>query len=165
MAAKDPSNVHDSVRNACCWVTPGCTHASSQAVSSPDNTVIRLQDSLLLFETEFQQRWLGHFLADGPLPVPSIFDHGFYVQSSYDIKPKNLEPYVSTSWLFGDKRVGFGTSKELIGGINIFSADTRNVRVNLQVIGVNRSPVSSVFGYDTGGLKGPIVSAEVSVLF
>jgi hypothetical protein len=167
------------------------------SVSSPDETVIRLQDSLLLFETgtlapvvtiqeanyrvfsadagakyrglfvqtEFQQRWLGHFFADGPLPVSSIFDHGFYVQSSYFIKPAKLEPYLTTSWVFGDKSAGFGTSKELIGGLNFYPADTRNVRLNVQVINVDRSPVSSVFGYYTGGLKGPIISAEVSVLF
>jgi hypothetical protein len=97
--------------------------------------------------------------------VSSIFDHGFYVQASYDIKPAKLEPYVSTSWVFGDRSTGFGTSKEVIGGINIFPLDTRNMRLNVQVIGVDRSPVSSVFGYYTGGLKGAIVSAEVSVLF
>ena len=99
------------------------------------------------------------------MPVSSIFDHGFHVQTSYGIKPAKIEPYVSTSWVFGDRKAGFSTSHEFITGVNIFPLDTRNMRLNVQVIQVDRSPVSSVFGYYTGGFKGPIVSAEVSVLF
>jgi hypothetical protein len=37
--------------------------------------------------------------------------------------------------------------------------------LNAQLIGVNRSPVSSTFGYYVGGLKGIIISAAMSIFF
>jgi hypothetical protein len=41
--------------------------------------------------TEFHQRWLDDFVASGPIPVTSVFDHGFYAQGSYIFKPLNVE--------------------------------------------------------------------------
>ena len=38
--------------------------------------------------------------------------------------------------------------------MNFYPIDTRNHRLNMQVIDVNRSPVSSAFGYYVGGQKG-----------
>jgi len=82
----------------------------------------------------------------------------------YPIKQK-LELYGATSWIFGDKDAGFSTSHEYIQGANYFPFDTRNHRVNFQVIEVDRSPVSSLFGFYVGGQKGTTVSIAMSVLF
>jgi hypothetical protein len=73
--------------------------------------------------------------------------------------------YLDTSWIFGDKDAGYGNSNEYIGGLNVYLAHSRNYRINTQVNWVNRSPVSSTFGYYVGGQKGPIVSAALSVFF
>jgi hypothetical protein len=43
--------------------------------------------------------------------------------------------------------------------------DSRNYRVNLQVIRVNHSPVSSTFGYYTGGQKGWTVALGASIFY
>jgi len=161
---------------------------------SPDNTQIRLSDSLLLFEadalapgvtlveanydmlamdagfkyegfflqSEYYLRWLTRFDATGPLPVDSLFDHGFYLQASYMVLPRLLELYASTSFVFGEFDFD---GREIIGGTNFFPFDTRNLRLNLQVIGVDDSPASSLFGYYVGGLEGVIVSAAASVFF
>jgi len=43
--------------------------------------------------------------------------------------------------------------------------NTRNHRLNLQVMDVNHSPVSSTFGYYVGGQDGTTVSAAFSVFF
>ena len=80
----------------------------------PDNTTLRLADSVNVFEAgalapgvtvdrvdyrvlafdagvkyrgfflqaEYYNRWLDNFKADGPLPVRSIHDSGFYVQAA-----------------------------------------------------------------------------------
>jgi hypothetical protein len=114
---------------------------------------------------EYSSRWLTDFDADGPIPVSEIHDRGFYVQSSYHIESIRLEPYLSTSWVFGDEDAGFDASDERIVGLNWFPLGTRNMRVNVQLIDVNDSPVSRTFGYYMGGLDGQIVSAEVSTLF
>ena len=42
---------------------------------------------------------------------------------------------------------------------------TRNHRLNVQAIHVNRSPVNSTFGYYTGGQHGNTISAAFSVFF
>jgi hypothetical protein len=161
--------------------------------TSPDNTQIRLSDSLNLFEAdaladgvtvesatykmlaldagfkyrgfflqgEYYTRWLTNLQASGPLPLDGMFDHGFYLQASYMLAPKLLEGYASTSHVFGH----FGSSHEVIGGANWFPFDTRNARLNAQVIGVSRSPASSLFGYYVGGQRGVTLAAAASVFF
>jgi len=73
--------------------------------------------------------------------------------------------YGATSWVYSDKDAGFATSHEYIQGMNFFPFDTRNHRVNVQVIEVDRSPASSLFGFYVGGQKGTTVSAAMSVFF
>jgi Protein of unknown function (DUF3011) len=116
-------------------------------------------------QTEFYTRWLDGFAADGPLPVSSILDRGFYVQAAFFPVPKKLEVYVATSQISGDKDAGFGNSSEYLAGVNFYPVDSRNHRLNFQAIDVNRSPVSSTFGYYVAGQKGTTVSAAFSVFF
>jgi hypothetical protein len=164
---------------------------------SPDNTTVRLADSVNVFDTgalapgvtvqnvdyrilsfdagmkykgiflqtEIYTRWLDSFDADGPLPVTSIVDKGFYVQGAFYPVPKKLEVYGATSQIFGDKGPGFQNSSEYLVGTNFYPANTRNHRLNVQVIKVNHSPVSSSFGYYIGGQKGTTISAAFSVFF
>ncbi|NVB83646.1 MAG: hypothetical protein HOV81_35055 [Kofleriaceae bacterium] len=167
--------------------------ASQISERSPDNTRIRISDSLNLFETdtlapgvtvakanyhlvavdaglkyrgwflqvELYRRWLDRFLADGPLPMTSITDSGYYVQGSYMAIPKTVEVYGAHSFVFG----AFNNAWEVIGGGNYYPFDTRNMRLNLNVIGIDFSPVSSVFGYYVGGQRGVTVSLASSILF
>lgn len=165
--------------------------------NTPENTQVRLADSVLLFETgslapgvtvneadwesvsvdlgmkyrgfflqaEFYRRWLDHFVADGPLPVSRLVDDGFYVQSAFFPIRKKLELYAATSWVFGDEDAGFGESREYILGANFYPFDTRNARVNAQVIDVKKSAVSSVFGFYVGGQTGMTYSVAASLIF
>jgi len=165
--------------------------------TNPENTQVRLADSLLLFETgslapdvtvreanvrllsfdagmkyhgiflqtEAYRRLINRLDADGPLPVSQIIDKGFYVQGAfYPIKQK-LELYGATSWVIGDKSAGFDTSHEYLAGANYFWFHSRNIRSNVQIINVDRSPASSTFGFYVGGQKGPTVSLATSFLF
>jgi hypothetical protein len=112
------------------------------------------------------QRWLDEMHADGPLPVRSIVDRGFYLQAAFYPVPHKLEAYGATSWVFGDTDAGFHSSHEYLGGANwFFAPHTRDIRLNAQLIWVDRSPVSSVFGYYVGGEKGPIAAMAISILF
>jgi hypothetical protein len=116
-------------------------------------------------QTELYSRRLDAFVADGSLPVESIEDTGFYVQAAFFPWPKKLELYAATSQIFGDSDAGFDDSSEYIVGANYYPLDTRNHRLNLQVMDVNHSPVSSTFGYYVGGQDGTTVSAAFSVFF
>ncbi len=170
---------------------------SDQATRQPDNTTLRLADSLNLFElgalapdvtvqegrytmlsldaglkykgifvgTSYFYRKLHRFVADGALPVDEIVDTGFYVQAAFYPVRQKLELYGATSWVFGDKDAGFDTQHEWLGGANWFFAKTRDVRLNAQLIRINRSPVNSSFGYYIGGQRGMTASLAASINF
>jgi hypothetical protein len=106
-------------------------------------------------------RLLNHFIANGNLPVTEVRDSGFYVQTAYMIVPKRFELYGATSYVFGQ----YGDPKEFIGGTNYYPWNTRNIRLNTQLIEVDRSPVSSTFGFYLGQLKGPIFSVGLTTLY
>lgn len=152
----------------------------------PGNTGIRLSDALNLFDkgslakdvtvletdynmvsanagfkykgfflqTEWYSRTLNKFSANGPLPITATLDQGFYVAASYMAIPRYLELYSVGSQIWGQ----FNNANEILGGINVFPYGSWYMRLNAQVIVVNRSPVSSSFGYYVGGLKGTIIS-------
>ncbi len=151
-------------------------NAFDMGALAPDVTVQNMHYRLLSFDagmkyrgfflqTEVYNRWLDHFVADGLLPVSSIHDWGFYVQGSFYPIKKRLELYGATSQIFGDKSTGFSNSNEYLAGMNVYPWNTRNHRLNFQVIDVNRSPVSSTFGYYTGGQKGTTVAVAFSIFF
>lgn len=110
-------------------------------------------------------RWLDDFVADAPVPVEKIVDKGFYLQAAFYPVKKKLELYGATSWVLGDEDAGFDTQHEYLVGANWFPAPTRDVRINAQLIRINRSPVSSSFGYYIGGQKGMTASLAASILF
>jgi hypothetical protein len=116
-------------------------------------------------QTELYARRLDSFIADGPLPVREIEDTGFYVQAAFYPIKKTLELYGVTSQIFGDDDAGFDDSSEYLLGLNFYPFETRNHRLNLQVGQINKSPVSSTFGYYVGGLDGELVSTAFSIFF
>ena len=157
------------------------------------NTTLRLADSLNVFDTgafadgvtvtkvtyhmaslgaamkyrgfwlqgEGYARRLDNFLADGPMPVGVVRDFGFYAQAAYMVVPKKVELYGATSYVFSD----YGKPKEFIAGGNYYPWNTRNIRVNLHVINVNRSPVNSTFGFYNGQINGTVVALGMSALY
>ena len=165
--------------------------------NNPENTTLRLADSVNLFETgalapgvtideadyqvvaldagvkyrgmflqaEYYWRTLDNFMADGLLPVREIKDTGFYVQGSFFPIKQKLEVYGLTSQIYGDEDAGFGDSSEYGIGMNWYPYPTRNHRLNVQLLDVNRSPVSSTFGYYVGGQDGWTLASSFSVFF
>jgi len=168
-----------------------------QANTSPENTQLKLADSLNLFDpgslapgvtvdeadyrvlamdagfkyrgifaqAEYYNRWLNDFEADGLLPVERIHDHGFYLQAAFYPIKKKLELYGVTSRIFGDKDAGFHNSREFIFGGNYYWFNSRNLRTNVQLMDIDRSPVGSVFGFYVGGQKGTSISVATSFYF
>jgi hypothetical protein len=117
------------------------------------------------FQTEYYMRWLDNFQADGLLPVDEIYENGFYVQTAFYPIPKKLELYAATSQIYGDKDAGFSNSSEYLIGMNYYPFNTRNHRLNLQLMDINFSPVGSTFGYYTAGQTGTTVSTAFSIFF
>lgn len=158
---------------------------------SPSNTGLRLSDALNIFQTgalakdvtvieadynmvsanagfkykgfflqtEWYSRTLNKFYADGPVPITATLDQGFYVMASYMAIPKWLELYSFGSQIWGQ----FNNSNEIAGGVNVYPYGRWYMKLNAQAIVVNRSNVSSSFGYYVGGLKGTILSMSASI--
>ena len=144
-------------------LAPGVT------INFADYTIVSVDAGLkykgMFLQAEYYARTLDKFQADGLLPVASIKDTGFYVQGSFYPIPKVLELYAATSQIYGDKSAGFGNSSEYLAGANWYPFHTRNHRLNVQLMDVNKSPVSSVFGYYTGGQDGWTLATAFSVFF
>ena len=115
----------------------------------------------LLIQGEGYGRLLDHFEANGALPVGDVRDSGFYVQAAKMIVPKRLELYGGTSFIFGQ----YGDSKEYLFGGNYYPWNTRNIRLNAQLINLDHSPVSSTFGFYLGQLTGHVFSFGVTALY
>jgi hypothetical protein len=159
-----------------------------------NNTTLRLADSLNVFDTgalangvtverthykllsaaagmkyhgfwlqgEGYSRVLDHFVADGPLPVTAVRNTGFSVQAAQMIVPNRIDLYGSTSYVLGE----YGHHPhEFIIGSNYYPWNTRNLRLNLQLINVSHSPVSSTFGFYTGQITGQVFSLGFTALY
>jgi hypothetical protein len=119
----------------------------------------------VFLQAEYYQRSLDNFDATGLLPVGEVKDDGFYVQAAFFPIKQKLELYGITSQIYGDDDAGFGDSSEYGIGMNWYPYPTRNHRLNLQLLDVNKSPVSSTFGYYTGGQDGWTLASSFSVFF
>lgn len=112
-------------------------------------------------QVEYYFRNLSNFDATGPLPISSIYDHGFYASVSYEAIPKALQVYASTSQIFDQFKMN---PWEVVGGMSYYPAGTRSLRLNLNVIYVNKSAASSSFGFYLGGLNGISLSTGIDIL-
>jgi len=95
------------------------------------------------------------------MPVSAVRDTGFYVQAAQMIVPKRIELYAGTSYIVSN----YGHPKEFIVGGNYYPWNSRNLRLNIQLINVDHSPVSSTFGFYIGQLKGQVVSIGFTTLY
>jgi hypothetical protein len=143
--------------------------ATGVTVDQADFTVTAVDAGVkykgMFLQAEYYWRTLDNFLADGLLPVQEIQDSGFYVQGSFYPVREKLEVYGATSQIYGDEDAGFGDSSEYILGMNWYPWPTRNHRLNLQLMDVNKSPVSSTFGYYVAGQDGWTLASGFSVFF
>ena len=106
-------------------------------------------------------RWLNDFVADGPLPLASTFDHGGELSASYFVKPKKLMPYIRSSWVRGQ----FRNSYEYGAGLRWYFVPTERLWLNTEVFRVNRAPYSGAFTPYTAGMTGWVPMVQVLLAF
>lgn len=167
--------------------------AQPDSDANPNNTQLRLSDSVNLFDEgalapgvtiqranysilsadagakyrglfldfNYYWRWLDGFKKDGPTPQNNIYDHGFMTQVAYQIVPRKWEIYSSYTYIWGE----FNNPWEIVGGFNYYPRDSRNWRLNLMLNHVEQTPVSSFFGFYTGGQTGETLALSTDVFF
>jgi hypothetical protein len=110
---------------------------------------------------EYYLRWLSDFEATGPLPLESIFDHGFMVEAMHMVIPRKVGVYGVTSYIMDDfERKPW----EAGGGVSYYPFENRSWRLNLHLLHVEKSPAGSNFGYYTAGQTGTTLSLGTDIL-
>jgi hypothetical protein len=113
------------------------------------------------FQSEYYFRTLDQFVATGALPLSSIFDHGFMAEAMHMVVPRKLGVYAAGGYIWDDFQ---RHPWEAGGGINFYPSGTRSWRLNLHLLHINRSPVSSLFSYYQPGQTGTIFSLGTDLL-
>jgi hypothetical protein len=104
----------------------------------------------LAINGQYYFRWLDDFLADGPLPISSTFDHGGEFSASYFIVPKKFFLYGRGSAIAGE----FGNSYEWAGGFKWYFIPNQRVWLNAELMRVVKSAYGSTITPYTGGMTG-----------
>jgi hypothetical protein len=115
----------------------------------------------LAVNAQYFMRWLGDFVADGPLPLASTFDHGGEASASYFVEKKKLMPYARTSWVRGQ----FGNSYEYGAGLKWFFAPTERLWFSTEVFHVSKAPYSGAFTPYTAGMTGWVPMLQTVLAF
>jgi hypothetical protein len=110
---------------------------------------------------QFFARWLGDFVADGPLPLKSTFDYGGEFSTSYFVKPRKLMPYIRGSWVIGQ----FGNSYEYGAGAKWFYLRTDRLWLSAELFRVSKSPYSGAFTPYTAGMTGWVPMLQAYLAF
>jgi hypothetical protein len=112
-------------------------------------------------EGEYYWRGLNNFTGVNTSTISNISDHGYQVQTSAMAIPKILQLYFSGSQVFGR----YGDQWEVRGGENWYVMKERGIRLNGELMYVNRSPVGyTAYPYPVGA-KGPVFHINLEMNF
>jgi hypothetical protein len=109
-----------------------------------------LKKSGLAINGQYFFRWLNDFVADGPLPIASTFDHGAELSASYFVIPKKLLVYGRGSGVYGQ----FNNSWEYGAGVKWHFLPTERLWLNGEIVRVHRVPYTGAFTPYNAGLNG-----------
>lgn len=115
----------------------------------------------LAVHTEFYNRTLSKFDANGPVPLNSINDRAFKAEVLYMAIPKTLCVYGVTSQIRDEFR---RNPWEAGLGVNVYPTKTRSWRINAQGIYVYKAAAGGVFGLYTAGQTGMNITVGTDIL-
>jgi hypothetical protein len=110
---------------------------------------------------QYYFRWVNDFVADGPLPLASTFDHGFELSAGQFIVPKTLVLYARGSKVFGQ----FGSPSEYAGGLKWYFLSTERVWLTSELMRVHHAPYSGAFTPYTAGMSGWVPMIQTVLAF
>ncbi len=115
----------------------------------------------MALEAEYYRRWLSNYRGVNIGGIPDITDNGYQVQASAMAVPKTLQLYFGASQVFGN----YGDHWEIRGGQNFYPMRERGIRVNGEVMYVDRSPVGyTAYPYAVGA-KGVVFHINFELNF
>lgn len=120
-----------------------------------------IKNNGLAVNGQYYMRWVNNFEADGPLPLTSMFDHGFELSASKFVIPKKLMLYGRGSYLFGH----FNNSSEYGGGFKWHFLPTERLWLQGEVMRVGRVPYGGAFTPYNPGLNGWVPMIQTVLAF
>jgi len=115
----------------------------------------------LSFEGEYYRRWLSDYVGVDTGGIPNIIDSGYQMQTSAMPIPQILQVYFSWSQIFGD----YGDPSEWRVGQNWYFLKQRGIRVNAELIHVNKSPVGYTAYPMPVGANGNVIHLNLEMNF
>jgi hypothetical protein len=109
---------------------------------------------------QYYFRWVNDFVADGPLPLASTFDHGFELSTGQFV-PKTLVLYARGSKVFGQ----FGSPYEYAGGAKWYFLPTERLWLTGELMRVHKAPYSGAFTPYTAGMTGWMPMVQTVLAF
>jgi len=110
---------------------------------------------------EYFLRWLDHFKGPGTASLPTIFSHGFQMQTSAMVVPKTFQVYLGGSTLYGK----YGNPWDFRAGVNYYPFHNRVIRWNNEFLYLYHSPVGYTSVPFALGGTGPIFHSNLEVAF
>ena len=160
---------------------------------NPENTIVRLSDGTPLATTgvlgagtkvdsflynlatvdaglkyqgwavnfEYYFRLLDSFKGTGPFDRASIFDQGGMAYLSWCFVPRTYEVYARSSVVTGP----FGTGQEYGGGLNAYIRRSRQARLTLEALHMNRNPANNILYPYRAGYTGTAIQTQLVIAF
>jgi hypothetical protein len=110
---------------------------------------------------QYYFRWVNDFDADGPLPLTSMFDHGFELSAGQFVIPKTLVLYGRGSKVFGQ----FASPYEIAGGFKWYFLPTERLWMTGELMRVHNAPYGGAFTPYTAGLNGWVPMLQTVLAF
>jgi hypothetical protein len=115
----------------------------------------------LAINGQYFVRWVTDFAADGPVPIDSMYDHGFELSVSAFAVPKKVDVYGRGSKVNGQ----FNDSWEYGAGLKWYFAPTERVWLQGELMNVHRSPYTGTFTPYVSGLNGLVPMVQAILAF
>ena len=110
---------------------------------------------------EYYLRTLDNFVGEGTFERSSIFDHGGMGYLSWCFVPRTYEAYARSSVVTGP----YGTGQEYGGGLNWYLKQSRQARLTLEGLYMNRNPAQNFLYPYRAGYTGTAIQTQFMVIF
>ena len=110
---------------------------------------------------EYYWRLLDDFRGTGTFNRSSIFDQGGMGYVSWCFVPRTYEAYARSSVVTGP----YGTGQEYGGGLNWYLKRSRQARLTLEALHINRSPAQNFLYPYRAGYTGTAIQTQLFVMF
>jgi hypothetical protein len=110
---------------------------------------------------EYYFRLLDSFVGIGDFERQSLYDHGGMAYLSWCLVPRTYEVYARSSVVTGP----YGTGQEYGGGMNYYINQTRQARLTLEALSIDKSPAQNFIYPYRAGYTGTAIQTQLVVAF